>query len=329
MRFQTDLTPPPVNDAQPAELFLITTPESRAHASALAGRLRAEGFEVTETSDDSDEDPDEVAAVLGGLPVIDMDSYDELLVAVPEAPMAFALAFGHGGAFVSADADFHTEPQPFWSAVMRIFTLIRDEVGWVPVAQEWLELNAAEHSVTPDGTGIRPAELTAEELDEAVTAVLNDVPADYRLPRDAASDDGSLRKAAAELSRRCPSPEASFPVLISVTADGEIMEGVEDTTLTDSLLDLGSELRQQLGDDRTGRATTLVVHHDPGCDPPYRLEPVFDRIPLQGSSARYMHWDSHVRDMLRRAPEWQPAWLPDVTALMERAGYDLAVFSTR
>ena len=32
-----------------------------------------------------------------------------------------------------------------------------------------------------------------------------------------------------------------------------------------------------------------------------------------------------VHGMLRRAPEWQPYWLPEAAALMARAGYDLTV----
>lgn len=326
MRFQANLKPPPASDTEPRRLLFITTAETRANATALAARLRAEGFELIESTGEADEDPDEIAAILGDRPSLDLTHYDLLQIMAPGAPRDyFSLSICHGGAFVSAEADYLSESQPFWSVAMSIFTVLRDELGWVNDDQADLAREAAVHSVAADGTIARPAEITSTALDEAIADLLHNIPADYRLEREETSGVQALREAATELARGCPAPQAEFPILVEIGSRTAGFSGVDDELLSHLLFDMSpSSWWRQLGDTRTGRANSVLVHHDPADKPPYRLEPIFDRIPLVGDSSPY-RWREPVHGMLRRAPEWQPYWLPEAAALMERAGYDLTV----
>lgn len=87
----------------------------------------------------------------------------------------------------------------------------------------------------------------------------------------------------------------------------------------DELLELAEDLHAVLGDERTSRISMLRV---PVADGRAQLEPVFDRLLLTEQGRLQLGWEGLVHDMLRRDPELQPAWLPELRELLLLAGQD-------
>lgn len=85
----------------------------------------------------------------------------------------------------------------------------------------------------------------------------------------------------------------------------------------DELLELAEDLHSVLGDERTGWLSQLRVHVGEGAS---RLEPVFDRLLLDRNGRLQLGWEGLATAMLRRDPEWQSAWLPEMRDLLRLAG---------
>jgi hypothetical protein len=336
MRFQTDLVAP--SDSPATALFepcFVSTAETRAWAATVAVRLRAEGFAVQEGESleeydqDDDEAPDaaEVAAALGPERAagLDVTVVQELRIDSPAAPMSFVLQLYPNGGYAPVDASYRASAQPFWAAALRVLTVVREVTGFVAQSAGYLERCAAGYGVRPDGSIARLAELTDAEVDAAVAAVLDAIPADYLAPARARTGDPEseelLRALAEELAACCPEPKSARFPLVFHTSNGSIgLLGGGDQALIDTMFRVGGELWHSLGSVRTGRAAALIVRHRPDAAPLYRVEAVYDRIPVRSEYGLGVSWEPQVRGMLLRDPEWQPEWLPEVVALLERGG---------
>jgi hypothetical protein len=167
MQFQRDLTSPEAPCSPADSGRWRTTPSTAALADALAADLRERGLQVTR---DQNERYD--------------DHFNEHLYDLIDVAGVGTVNVLDGCGVIVARAPLGTEPQVFWSAAMRVLAGTERVCGWTAADRQSLIAEAAFVSVAEDGTIVRPAELTQDELALAVAGLLRAIPPDYQLARD-------------------------------------------------------------------------------------------------------------------------------------------------
>lgn len=318
MRLQTELGP-----AGGPGATWRTTPDTVMLADQLAHRLRGFGYDVQRLQDSND------GADSGGGPAgpgvrVREDVYQELDLGGGEG---IGMAVLDGGAYVSADA-WHDEPQRFWVSMVRLLATVESATGWATEDRADILAAAAAYSVRPDGSVARPAQIDSDELADRAREVAQWSAQTVDRPRPLDLSRPPLPRIAAVAGELAQLGLPAFVIELESDpgSSGMGAPGLspEDQTRLDDqldeLLELAGDLHAVLGDERTGRIGILRVHV---ADGRARLEPVFDRVPLNERGRLQLGWEGLVHDMLRRDPEWQPAWLPELRELLLFAGQDV------
>ncbi len=244
------------------------------------------------------------------------------IVVVSGSGLTLAVLDGCG--HLTANAPLRSEPQAFWSAAMTVFATVARVCGWAPDDLQRFAAEAAFVSVAEDGRILQPAALTRAELDREMAAVLRAIPDDYALPRS--GPEPGLAAAAQRLTEAMSPDEPGFVLAVLVTADVSSHRRVDAGTgelsenLVKAVRDEGFRLYEEIGDDRTGRLTGLIIE---GRDGACRIEPVFDRPVWTDNTTPDkppFWWRSVVVPMAHRDPAWHPAWLPAAIDLLRQAG---------